>query len=311
MDRGHGASKIGGGSFGKKVAVVTLHGMGMDADGYSDGLKDKLAAFMGQAWSQVSFHAITYDDIHQQQQEQLWQDIKTNPGNDVANHFLRKFFLYYCSDALSLERGRSFPSSTYIRIQEAIADGLTHVHQTFAPGQSYKVIFVAHSLGCQVISNYLWDKDQNQHYFADRRPAWQRLEQLSTLVTLGCNIPIFTAGLARRQSFRAPSEGFRWDNFYDPDDVLGWPVRQLGLDYERLATDIAVNAGGLFTSWNFFSHQGYWTDWDIIHHVAGLITTELDRSKSSHQQSVAAAAPESGPTEQAPSGRTPESDNLT
>lgn len=301
MERRHGASHkgLGGASLRKKVAVVTLHGMGMDADGYSEGLKAKLASYMGPAWGQVSFHAITYDDIHQQQQEQLWQDIKNNPGNDVANHFLRRFFLYYCSDALSLERGRSFQGSTYIGIQEAIANGLTHVHETFAPGQRYSVIFVAHSLGCQVISNYLWDKDQGQHFFAQHRPPWQRLEQLSTLVTLGCNIPIFAAGLAQRQSFRAPSEGFRWHNFYDPDDVLGWPVRQLGRDYERLATDIAVNAGGIFTSWNFFSHQSYWTDWDIVHHVAGLIGSELaaeDRTRI-HGSASQPPAP-TGPTQE-------------
>lgn len=269
---GHGSSS---GRFGKKVAVVTLHGMGIGSDDYADGLKAKLAALMGQAWQQVSFHAITYHDIHQNQQEQLWQDIKANPSNDIANQYLRRFFLYHFSDALSLERGRSIGGSSYTRIQEAIATGLTHVHQTFAPGSRYPVIFIAHSLGCQVISNYLWDRDHGLHYFSDHRPTWQRLDQLKTLVTLGCNIPVFTAGLAKRQSFRAPTPEFRWHNFYDPDDVLGWPVRQLGLDYERLATDFAINAGGLFTSWNFFSHQGYWTDGDIVHHLAGLIREEL------------------------------------
>lgn len=269
-----GASSAAGSA--KRLAVVTLHGMGMASDGYADGLKAKLAALLGDAWNQVSFHAIHYQHIHQQSQDQLWQDIENQPDNDVANRYLRRFFLYHFSDALSLERGRCSVEPSYQRIQEAIGDGLTHVHQTFGPGQEYPVIFIAHSLGCQVISNYLWDKDQGQNFFDQRRPKWQQLDNLSTLVTLGCNIPVFTAGLAKRQAFRPPNEGFRWHNFYDPDDILGWPVRQLGRDFERMATDFAVNAGGIFTSWNFFSHMGYWTDWDIVHHIAQLIGDQLN-----------------------------------
>lgn len=265
---------------GKRVAIVTLHGMGVASDGYSDGLKTKLAALLGKSWSQVSFHAIDYSGIHQVEQDQLWRDIKSRPDNDVANQYLRRFFLYHFSDALSLERGRCASDGSYLRIQQAIADGLTHVHETFPAGQRYPIIFVAHSLGCQVISNYLWDKEQSQHYFAEQRPEWQQLNNIEALVTLGCNIPIFTAGLRNRQSFRRPNPAFRWDNFYDPDDVLGWPIRQLGLDYERMATDIPVNAGGLFTSWNFFSHTGYWNDWDIVHHIGRLVTEKLQPQKN-------------------------------
>lgn len=298
----------------KKVAVVALHGMGMGAEGYADGLKAKLAALMGPAWAAVSFHAISYHHVHQPQQEQLWRDIKANPGNDVANQYLRKFFLYHFSDALSLERGRSTGGSSYLRIQEAIAESLSYVQQTFAPGSRYQVIFIAHSLGCQVISNYLWDKDHGQHFFAEHRPEWQRLDNLSRLVTLGCNIPVFTAGLARRQAFRPPNPQFRWDNFYDPDDVLGWPVRQLGLDFERLATDIAVNAGGLFTSWNFFSHQGYWADWDIVHHVAGLIGSELAKEDRGGARALTGALtaqrPEPYGQKPEPRGRRPVPDSL-
>jgi hypothetical protein len=60
----------------------------------------------------------------------------------------------------------------------------------------------------------------------------------------------------------------KWINFYDKDDVLGYPLRPLNMDYEKMVEDVEINAGGLLDSWNPSSHMAYWTDMDVIRPVA-------------------------------------------
>jgi len=59
------------------------------------------------------------------------------------------------------------------------------------------------------------------------------------------------------------SDTFRWLNFFDADDVLGWPLRPLSVPYAQMVTDVEVNASsGLFSdllyAWNPLSHSHYW-----------------------------------------------------
>jgi hypothetical protein len=60
-----------------------------------------------------------------------------------------------------------------------------------------------------------------------------------------------------------------WVNFYDKDDVIGWPLRQLNADYaKRVTEDREVNVGGVMTSWNPAAHIGYWRDNDVTAPIA-------------------------------------------
>ena len=71
-------------------------------------------------------------------------------------------------------------------------------------------------------------------------------------------------------------EKARWLNFYDPDDILGYPLKPISEGYAEVVTrDIAINAGGVFSSWNPLSHNGYWTDNDLTKPVADLISSFL------------------------------------
>ena len=66
-----------------------------------------------------------------------------------------------------------------------------------------------------------------------------------------------------------------WLNFYDPDDVLGYPLKAINADYRKAVTkDIPINVGG-FSSWNPLAHGGYWTDNSFTKPVAKLITSFL------------------------------------
>ena len=101
-------------------------------------------------------------------------------------------------------------------------------------------------------------------------------------MTFGSNIPLFT--LARDEPhikcFQFPAAHLsdevraqtKWLNFYDADDVLGYPLKPISPDYAaRVTEDIEINVGGLFTSWNPISHTQYWSDEDFIDPVVKLI----------------------------------------
>ena len=100
------------------------------------------------------------------------------------------------------------------------------------------------------------------------------MKTLKNLYTTGCNIPIFVAGFAQEQikAIKTNSDeySFQWDNFYDPDDALGWPLQPLSDSYKNaVAEDHAIDASGslfgaITSGWNPLSHNKYWEDSEVI-----------------------------------------------
>ena len=182
-----------------------------------------------------------------------------------------KFLLYGISDAAGLEYSRTIPGSVYEKTQRRIFDVMGKAYQALGE-QPAPVIMVAQSLGGQVISNYIWDAHKKpgpvkwgvwRHKHPDLSEddkEFRRFRSLRTLFTTGCNIPIFVGGLApnKIKPINKPNRNFEWKNYFDEDDVLGWPLQPLNLNggYSTLVEDVAINAGGFFTSWNPLSHTG-------------------------------------------------------
>ena len=257
----------------KKISFLTLHGMGETKQSYYQELRDDLIQRVGKdAWNDdIHFDHVFYQDILQKPQIEYFKRIR----NKVDSKKLRKFLLYGFSDAGGLEYSRTIDDSAYERTQKRIFDALGRAFAAVESPQS-PVVFIAQSLGCQVLSNYIWDA------MRDRRPdfgVWQhdhdeldaddidfrRLGTLRVFVTTGCNIPIFVGGLPRadRIPIERPHDDFVWENYYDEDDALGWPLQALSDGYKALVRDIEVNVGNIFSSWNPLSHTGYWTDADV------------------------------------------------
>jgi hypothetical protein len=192
----------------------------------------------------------------------------------ISGKELREFLLFGFSDAASLESSRNEANGVYVQAQLQIIAALRSAYAELG-GQPGKVLIVAQSLGGQLLSNYVWDA---QH--PGRNGVWRniadyvtadapelsflRLNSLHRLFTTGCNIPIFVAGYGNITPIAPPNPQFRWFNFYDADDVLGWPLQPLSPAYEMLVEDIPSNVGqgiqGWLTSWNPLSHGNYWSD---------------------------------------------------
>ena len=81
----------------------------------------------------------------------------------------------------------------------------------------------------------------------------------------GVPIPVPSPKLADHH----PGLAGEWVNFYDPDDVIGYPLSTLNDAYgASVERDVAVNVGGPLSSWNPLSHVAYWTDGDVTKPIA-------------------------------------------
>ena len=237
--------------------------------------------------------------ILQPNQDRIW---KLLAGKFRWDGF-REFVLFGFADAAGLEAYKDKPDSAYLRAQLAIAKTLFATR--VALGGNKPIVLLAQSIGGQVLSNYLWDAQQRLNGSQVRSGIWANLQShaqaigastaldeseieflagrtIRYIYTTGCNIPIFLAAHAVQNivPIEKTNSIFEWHNYYDKDDVLGWPLKLLSDGYSYLVTDHRINAGqgivGWFLkSWNPLSHNEYWGDDEVLDsleiHLKGLL----------------------------------------
>jgi len=257
--------------------------MGDTHKDYAEPLRRKLYAQLEADEQEViHFGNVFYQDTLQENQETLF----ANSRHQLDQKALRKFLLFGISDAAGLEYSRTKGDGVYLESQKRIFDCLGEAF-TAADGLQIPVVLVAQSLGGQVISNYIWDANKAGGSWGvwqkDHRDVltdelnFKRLKTAAMLFTTGCNIPIFVGGLDRGsiKPFDKPNPDFKWKNYFDEDDVLGWPLQSLSNPYDLLVEDIPINAGRLWESWNPLSHTRYWTDDGFVKplakHIQGIL----------------------------------------
>ena len=284
------------------VVLITVHGMGETPPDYSADLGQRLHAAIGPRFiSHVDMRAVYYQTILQPNEAEVWDRITSKDTATGAVHFayLRKFLLFGFGDAAGLENRKEDNGSVYELAQMEIAKTLLDAFR--ANGPNTPVILLAHSLGCQVLSSYIYDAQKAQSGLPVSAGVWRDIDHWSRAlqgrnltaaernflacgtalgwITTGCNIPIFVA--AHKQMtiipIAPPRQSFKWLNLYDPDDVLGWPLQPLSEGYRQLVEDRAINAGrGVFDlivrSWNPLSHEVYWRDAEVVRAIAQMLT---------------------------------------
>jgi len=278
-----------------QAALLTVHGMGETPRDYAVDLIQRAGARLAGAAGRIDFRSVYYQDILKPNQETVWARI-----DGVAKiHYdeLRRFLLFGFGDAAGLENRKEIDGSVYELAQAAIARQLLGVYR-FAPDS--RVVFLAHSLGGQVLSSYIYDAQKALGGGVVQAGIWKDIEAWSlrvlghrltseeqrflagagctAFVTTGCNIPIFVAAHKQMdiKPIAPPTPGFEWINIYDPDDALGWPLQPLSRSYEGLVRDRAINAGQgavnwILKSWNPWSHSAYWNDEQVLDAVAAQL----------------------------------------
>ena len=281
-----------------KATLLTAHGMGRKEPDYNKGLIQQLKGRLGSSFDDLHVGSIYYQDILQDNQERVWERCKDHVRWDD----LRQFILYGFGDAAGLEANKDSLASPYSEAQRRIATELFNAK--VAMGGNVPVVIIAVSLGCQFLSCYFWDALKSR---AGRRVGegiWQDIDAamrqvnggsnlsrddrdflsgttVQALITTGCNIPVFVA--AHAQDKIKPiklNDSFVWENYYDEDDVLGWPLSGLSREYQEVVTDYKINCGDdalswITKSWNPLSHNLYWKDDSVLDGLTRRLKTAL------------------------------------
>ena len=272
-----------------KLAVLAIHGIGTTRRGYSKKLETHLRRAVGKRVSdELCFVEIDYQKHLQGNQEGLWRRVR----NGLRWTLLRRFLLFYFGDAAAVLYNSREPDSVYLQVQrsiyEAAAGALGRLESSDCP-----VVIIAQSLGCQIVSSYLWDAQRDKGLWAtrsaegleseaSRSDAFLKLATTRYFLTTGCNIPLIVSGLTKVVPIDKPNEYFRWLNYYDRDDPLGWPLAPL-YSYESASArpeDVVVSVGNVFTGWNPLCHGAYWTSPGFIRPAGKLIDELLSKRPS-------------------------------
>jgi hypothetical protein len=264
----------------KELVVLVIHGMGSQGPDFADEMIEEVnnrVEKLGKDFTQIVWQPIYWADITEPKELGYLKSAREN--NDLDWIKLRKFMLTSFGDASAY---RQVPGSdVYKDIHALIAKNISKVYRENLGEKPKPMLVVAHSLGGHIMSNYIWDvnKPKNKNL-----STFERMNYLAGIITFGCNIPLFTFAFDKIEPIRFPPAGLpakfkpkaKWLNYYDPDDVLGYPLKPINEEYAKVVTeDIAINAGGLLSSWNPMSHTQYWTDNDLTKPVAEYISTFL------------------------------------
>lgn len=271
-----------------KAALVTFHGMGDTPETYADALFGIVKKRLHPHASSLHLGRIYYQKILQDNETHIWDRV----AHQVRWSDLRKFLLFGFADAAGLESRKDCQHSVYEQTQRLIAQELLKACRHCE--DDAPLVLLAQSLGCQVMSCYLWDASQHAKGFTPSVGVWHDVERLSQeinhgepftpaelrfmrgetikyIYTTGCNIPIFVAAHYSVEILPSqPNEHFEWHNYYDKDDVLGWPLASLSEQYAAVVKDHPMNSGGndvlgwISASWNPLSHEKYWEDSEVL-----------------------------------------------
>jgi hypothetical protein len=262
-----------------ELGILVIHGIGIQEKTFANGLMDKVNGSLknlGVIPDAVAWEPAFWADLLTDDERKLWDKLSASHG--LGWETVRKFIINVLADAVAYQRDPEEPKDMYRRIHARIREHIAHLRVSLG-GRDKPLIVIAHSLGSVIASNYTWDEQRQNKYSSGTNP-FERMETLASLVTFGSNIPLFTLALSDPKPIQFPpaqlpanlKAAAQWLNFFDPDDVLGYPLKPLSPSYGKaVSEDIKVDAGSWLTSWNPISHTEYWTDDDFTNRVAALI----------------------------------------
>jgi hypothetical protein len=274
----------------KTAGLLIVHGMGNTPPDFHRELTVPLRKRLQASWDRIACRPVYYQSVLKTNQDAIFARMRSQ----IRWQGLRELMLFGFSDAGSLEHKKELPNSPYYQAQQLILEQLDSIYQECGE-TAVPVAIVAQSLGGQVMSNYIWDAQQPRAYagiwsadFHDGvlrgtpRDRFRRLQSLRLLLTTGCNIPVFVAGHSVIEPIDRSllDPAFRWINQFDPDDVLGWPLRPLSATYAALVEDYPVNASGSSPfqwakSWTPYSHSQYWRTKRVLDRIEAALRALL------------------------------------
>lgn len=259
----------------KEVGVLVIHGMGSQKPSFDHELVEELKDRLGSEYERFAFERVFWQDLLEDRQREFLSSARRN--NDLDAMVARKFVVSAFGDALAYQRVGG-ANTAYAEIHDRVGRQIKSLRESQLGGNDRPLVVIAHSLGAHIISNYIWDAQTGK-----KTPSGNDFEDMKTLagfITFGCNIPLFSFAYSDVKAIGFPGEALsseikakaRWHNYYDPDDILGYPLKQLSESYDAAVDeDIPINVGGALTGWNPAAHGKYWTDNDFTVPVARFL----------------------------------------
>ena len=278
-----------------KLGALIIHGMGDQEDDFADGIKEALSkriTDLGADPSEVIWKPVYWAPVLKDWQEDL---LTLSAANNLDWMWLREFVVKSLGDAVAYLKRVDFQSpDVYGSIHEIVHNRIVELRAALGD-EDKPLIVIAHSLGGVIMSNYIWDeqKDAIAGQGLGNNP-FEKMETLAAFFTFGCNISLVSLAYDPIESIDFPPPGLsthfppstptvdlqattKWVNFYDADDVLGYPLKDLSPTYGvAIREDVEINVGGILRSWNSACHGQYWTDRDLVRPVAQGIVDVLN-----------------------------------
>lgn len=306
-----------------KCALLCMHGMGNLSQNEFNNEIAKVRQSISSRIPHNKFSnlyipksGIFYNSLVQGQENKVWNSMLSNGGLDSG--WIRRKTWGWCREKIISHLAdvtaftmynTSAGNNLYNDVQNKIYESVKDVYDNHG---NIPIVILSHSLGSQILSSYIWDAqnylckntDDNKQptnpnsFWNKHRPvendAFLCLQSLKDWFTTGCNIPVFVSGFkdVRAIHTRKNNYDFNWFNYFDYDDVLGYPLSPLdvlfdhsnktgyGQSYANAVTDIQVNAnsglwGAILSSWNPFSHEQYWGDKRILNDLSRTLLNYL------------------------------------
>jgi hypothetical protein len=276
-----------------KIGILVIHGMGDQKrefyDGFAGGIKHFYNA-LGENENDLEFMPIWWASILSNEERQIIE--RTRQGNLNFINTLRPFVVNYLADVIAYQK--TFEKKDYVEKNKGVYGdrGIYHIIQALISssikelknkiGSEKPIIMIGHSLGSVMLLNYLHDVEKSESKKEERDWDYEDKFNLAGLITMGCPLALW---LLRYKEFgkaiRFPLESTRpefyqtakWINYYDKDDILAYPLKELNDTYRALncLEDIQVNAGSVMESWNPLSHNGYFRNFGIMEETANYL----------------------------------------
>ncbi|MBR2564800.1 MAG: chemotaxis protein [Paenibacillus sp.] len=274
-----------------RIAVMVIHGLGMQKENYADKLitclsreMDRVMVLPGAADLMLDIEPVFWADVFEEREDVLFQQLVRSQGLNYQT--LRRFIIHYLADAVAYQPVEN-QGHNYDAVHRTLNRAMHELSRRNGPEAPLCV--VAHSLGAVIASNFFYDlqfpSSSRTPYIVDTNSALERGDTLTNFYTFGTTLPLWSLRYDHfSRPIHVPSstvdryfpglEG-EWINFYERNDILGYPLRPIDPAYaSAVKEDIEVHVGGLATSWNPLSHGGYFTSKHMNRRIAqGLART--------------------------------------
>ncbi|MCK4511003.1 hypothetical protein KAW64_04650, partial [bacterium] len=151
----------------KTLGVIVIHGMGSPGVGFAEKMITEINSYV-EAKHRGDAKKIAWQPIHwanEIEQRELDYMRDATRENDFDWIRVRKFVVTAFGDAVAYQQRADREDSVYNKVHKTVAEGIVRLRKALCPsGELCKapLIFLAHSLGGVIMSDYIWDTQKAQ-----------------------------------------------------------------------------------------------------------------------------------------------------